>query len=258
MSRLKTFAINSLTFSCETSRRDSFPLKVFIATETIDSNGVYREHSGPILATTHPVPPFLQDVRARAADASSSALIVTVSLLALAEVHYAVFPATSENSLTDAMENERHSKGLHEAENANGGVKTGDGKGKEAHASWGCGNATATGRGPVALNDTRSLVTSGVVSSLMENVNRKPAPEGNVSVASAVASATPHASGAFAKRVSVGEEAMEVVFRVEGLKAAEAYNVCLFTETPGSNGCVRALLGDGRYTCGWIKVLFAG
>ena len=184
---------------------------------------------------------------------------MTVSLLALAEVHYAVFPAISEENLAGTMENERHSKGLYGAENANDSVRTSDGKGKEAHFSWGCGNATATTRGPVALNDTRGLVTSGVVSSLLENVNFKPAPEGNVAVASAVASATSYTSGvphAFTKGVSGREEAMEVVFRVEGLKAAEAYNVCLFTETPGSNGCVRALLGDGPCTCSWIKVVF--
>lgn len=248
-------------FFCKTPRRGvslclSHP-KVFIATETIDSSGVYREHSRPVLATTHPVPPFLQDAHARAADASSSALVVTVSLLALAEVHYAVFPAAFEDSVTDTMEAEHHSKGSFGAEDVSASVKTGDGKGREAYASWGCGNATTTGRGPVALNETQSLVASGVVSSatsaaslLVENVDRNPAPAGNVGVATATAAAaTAHASGlqqAFAKRVSGGEEAIEVVFRVEGLKAAEAYNVCLFTETPGSNGYVRAMLGHWR------------
>lgn len=169
-----------------------------------------------------------------------------------------MFPAASEDSLTDTMETEHHSKGSFGAEDVSASVYTGDGKGREAYASWGCGNATATGRGPVALNETRGLVTSGVVSSatraasLLENVDRKPAPAGNVDVATATAAATSHASGlqqAFAKRVSGGEEAIEVVFRVEGLKAAEAYNVCLFTETPGSNGYVRAILGHWR--CMW-------
>ncbi|CAM9130121.1 unnamed protein product, partial [Laminaria digitata] len=232
--------------------------EVFIATETIDSNGVYRQHPEPTLATTHPVPPLLQDAHARAADASSSALVVTVSLVALAEVHYAVFPtAPPKNSLTDATETEHHSKERFGAEGSNESVETDDSEVTEAYVTWGCGNATAaTAWRAVALNGTRGLVTSGVVSSatsaasLHEDMDRsKPALEGNanVAVASAMAAATashPHASEvqhAFAKKVlGGGEEAMELVFRVEGLEAAEAYDVCLFTETPGSNG----LFGD--------------
>lgn len=207
------------------------------------------------------MPPLLQDIHARAADASSSALVVTVSLLALAEVHYAVFPAAPKDGLTDTMGADRHFQESFGVEDASARVEKNRGTEKEAYVGWGCGNATATARGPVALNDTRGLVTSGIVSSatsaasLLANMNHKPASEGNVAVARAL-TATSHASGAqqaFAKRVSGGEEAMEVVFRVEGLKAAEEYNVCLFTETPGSNGYVRAALGGGQYTSRCIK-----
>lgn len=198
---------------------------------------------------------------------------MTVSLVALAEVHYAVFPtAPPKNSLTDATETEHHSKERFGAEGSNESVETDDSEGTEACVTWGCGNATAaTAWRAVALNGTRGLVTSGVVSSatsaasLLEDMDRsKPALEGNanVAVASAMAAATtshPHASEvqhAFAKKVlGGGEEAMEVVFRVEGLKAAEAYDVCLFTETPGSNGYVRARNTEGSRSTVMVPLL---
>ena len=228
-----------------------------MATETIDSNGVYREYPTPILATTHPVPALLQDAHARAADASSSAIIVSVSLRIPAEVHYAVFPTIPEGVTKEAegqskgpfgVEGARHSEGLFGTEHASANVAFGDiGEGKEAYVSWGCGNATATARGGIALNGTRGLVTSGAVSSATSaasNEDRKPVPAVAVAGANAIA-ATSQVSKT-QQAFSEGGEGMKVVFRVEGLKAAEAYNVCIFTETPGSNGYVRAVLAwDG-------------
>lgn len=242
-------------------RQQSPTLKIFLATETTNSNGVYRANPEPILVTTHPVPPRLLDARARAADASSSALILTVSLSSLAEVHYAVFQIPTT---TTPREGNDGRGGLDEPtiESSSSATPVGgrerlDGRDdQEGGAGYlrdlGCGrNSVMVGgrREPVALNDTTGLVTSGVVSSAttsdslnMESAEKRAStiPAGVPPAAGVPATSTPLGatgrSGLLAASRSVDGDALEVMFRVEGLQAAQAYSICLFTETPGSNG----------------------
>lgn len=100
----------------------------------------------------------------------------------------------------------------------------------------GCDNATVSNRGPSALNESIGLVTSGVVpsafpagSGLTEGA-RKATP-----VAGAAAMPSTEGQMRLPWKLEAGGE-LEAVFRVEGLQAATVYDICLFTETPGSNG----------------------
>lgn len=209
------------------------------------------------------MPPLLLDARARAADASSSALLVTVSLESLAEVHYAVFPITSAVSphadhAAPASGRDKPAQGrVDNGMDVEGERSTRDDKGAGSHGgALGCANigAAVDGMGmPAALNETRGLVASGVVASKTIAGMITLAGEGEAGVnaaaassASAVADSTTTSVGAggqskslAASRLSEGD-ALDVEFRVEGLQAAQAYSVCLFTETPNSNGCVHA------------------
>ncbi|CAM9253016.1 unnamed protein product [Ectocarpus sp. 4 AP-2014] len=243
--------------------------EIFIATETANSNGVYHAKSEPVLATTHPVPPVLLDARAHAADASSSALVVTVSLASLAEVHYALFsiPATpDEDGLVEDTAkatptgDERASNGQADGSGAAGGeVLTrgggggGGGDGACSGDGWGSRNGSGADDGrrdPTALNETLGLVASGVIpstatadlllSAAEEDGTNKPA---EISPAGAKATTAVRSLGQshlMAASRSLEGSGLEVSFRVEGLQAAQAYSVCLFTETPNSNG----LFGD--------------
>lgn len=191
--------------------------------------------------TTHPLPPLLLDARARAADASSSALVVTVSLASLAEVHYAVFPvqtpdtpAGDDGPRVDPGETGGHGPG-------------GAGEGGTGYSSvLGAGNVSVNAgerREAATLNDTVGLVVSGVVptTTIAGFLLAAAAEKGAETLPGAVPSAALGAGGKAntpASAKSLEGNALEVMFRVEGLQAAQAYSVCLFTETPGSNGCV--------------------
>lgn len=154
-------------------------VQIFLVTETANSNGVYRSKAEPLLATTHPIPPSLLHARAHAADASASALTVTASLESPAELHYAVFPATSvairpgdrkagDPTVLEGVPSHGQHRNPEDGARADVIVRE--------YKSDGCGNASISGRGPLALNDTTRLVTSGVVpasgnSSLSSNGN---------------------------------------------------------------------------------------
>ncbi|CBJ34147.1 conserved unknown protein [Ectocarpus siliculosus] len=240
--------------------------EIFIATETTNSNGVYHAKSEPVLATTHPVPPVLLDARAHAADASSSALVVAVSLASLAEVHYALFPIPTTPDEDGLVEDtakatptgdERASNGQADGGGAAGGeVLTRGGSGGDGACSgdgWGSrnGNGAVDGRrDPSALNETLGIVASGVIpstatagmllSAAEEDGTNKPVEVSPAGAAAATAvRSNGHPSLITASR-SLEGSGLEVAFRVEGLQAAQAYSVCLFTETPNSNG----LFGD--------------
>ncbi|CAM9139051.1 unnamed protein product [Hapterophycus canaliculatus] len=229
--------------------------EIFFATETSNSNGVYRANPGPILATTHPMPPLLLDARARAADASSSALLVAVSLESLAEVHYAVFtsptaispPGAHAKSASggDTLAQGRLDSGIGAAEEGLAGEDGGTGFQDSALGCENVGGAVDGLRAPTALNETRSLVASGMVPSTTIAgmlVFAGDEESGVNAPASTVAASTTTSVGADGKtqllaasRLSEGDT-LEVEFRVEGLQAAQAYSICLFTETPESNG----------------------
>lgn len=242
--------------------RTSEPTKIFIATETTNSNGVYHANSEPVLATTHPVPPILLEGRAQAADASSSALVVTVSLASLAEVHYAVFPIPArhdqdgrgQDTATAApVGDERAFNG-----EADGEVLTREGGGGGGGADGACsgngwGSRNGSGgidgrRDPTALNETLGLVASGVIpsaataamllSAAEEDGAKKPAEVSTAGAAAATAIRSNGQPNLMAASRSLEGSGLEVMFRVEGLRAAQAYSVCLFTETPNSNGYV--------------------
>lgn len=229
--------------------------QIFLVTETTNSNGVYRVEPEPFLVTTHPMPPLLLDARARAADASSSALVVTVSLASLAEVHYAVFPVpTTEMRTEDGGVRMDIGEAIgHPPDDSGGsGVKNGSG--------WGCGNAGANvgeRGGATALNDTAGLVVSGVVPStttaglVLSAATEKDSKTAPGVVPSALLGADSKSSKLTSAR-SLEGDALEVMFRVEGLQAAQAYSVCLFTETPGSNGCVIAIKSTYRKAGGMV------
>lgn len=208
-------------------------------TETTNSNGVYRVEPEPYLVTTHPMPPPLLDARARAADASSSALVVTVLLTSVAEVHYAVFPAptTETPAADDGSGVDQGEARTHEPEKGGEG-----GSGNNGH--WGSANASVSAgerREAATLNDTVGLVVSGVVpSTATTTMLRSAVAEKGAETTPGVVPST--ASGADGKPRSptsvrsLEGNTLEVMFRVEGLQAAQAYSICLFTETPGSNG----------------------
>ncbi|CAM9385228.1 unnamed protein product [Scytosiphon promiscuus] len=233
--------------------------EIFIATETSNSNGVYRANPEPILVTTHPMPPRLLDARARAADASSSALLVSVLLEALAEVHYAVFPIPA--AISPAGDNAKLASGRDEPaegrvdRSLDGGGKrpTREGGDAGSHGSaLGCrnvGGAIDGTKTPAALNETQGLVASGVVPSStiagMVVLAEEEAAGANAAAASSspatVVSATTSVGGGGQSIILAAsrlpeDDALEVEFRVDGLQAAQAYSVCLFTETPESNG----------------------
>lgn len=209
------------------------------------------------------------DARARAADASSSALVLTVSLSSLAEVHYAVFQiSTTTTAAPREGDDGRGGLDQHDMESsssatpAGGGRERLDGRDDEEGGAgylldWGCGGGGGSGvaggdrREPASLNDTVGLVTSGVVPSTTTDdlLNLAAAekgaatmPEGIPPAAGVPAISTPLGapgrSGLLAaSRLVDGDgDALEVMFRVEGLQSAQAYSICLFTETPGSNG----------------------
>lgn len=199
------------------------------------------------MATTHPKPPAFLDARARAADASASALTVIASLQSPAGVHYAVFQASSaEVRPGDRLEGV---PGILGARLPNGQPAETEESESMTRGDYhnGCANATVSGRGPLALNETAGLVSSGVVW-----VSRNRSSSGDDNGAGTPTAAT--AAGAadatiftalptsYAVRSSAvqsvlkGGNTVEAAFRVEGLKASEAYDLCLFTETPGSNG----------------------
>lgn len=190
--------------------------------------------------TTHPMPPQLLDARARPADASSSALVITASLASLAEVHYAVFPINATGTPPEVG-------GLRfdDAEEKREGSTDG-GKGDVGHGrKWGCGDVYGVGgekREATALNDTLGLVASGVVpSAATAELLRSAAAEKETGTKPASIGSAPPADGKSTKPASsrvLEGDALEVVFRVDGLQPAQPYSVCLFTETPGSNGYV--------------------
>lgn len=115
-------------------------------------------------------------------------------------------------------------------------IEEGEEEKEGGHHGRGCGNATVSDMGPPALNDSIGLVTSGVVlsafhagSGLAENAH----------TAAPVSRATATPSTEDQTRVPWRNEAggeLGAVFRVEGLEAGTAYDICLFTETTGSNG----------------------
>ncbi|CAM9283759.1 unnamed protein product [Ectocarpus fasciculatus] len=240
--------------------------EIFIATETTDSNGVYHAKSEPVLATTHPVPPILLEARAHAADASSSALIVTVSLASLAEVHYAVFPIPAtpgEDGLGQDTANAAPAGDEHASDREDGGgaaaggeVLTREGGGGGGACSgddWGSRNGSGAvdgRRDPAALNETLGLVASGVIPSTAtasmllsaagEDGTKKPAELSPGGAAAATAAGSNGQPNLMAASRSLEGSGLEVAFRVEALLAAQAYSICLFTETPNSNG----LFGD--------------
>lgn len=208
------------------------------------------------------MPPRLLDANARAADASSSALVVTVSLSSLAEVYYAVFqiPTTTTPREGDGLElDENEVEPSSSATAADGDAS--DGEGGAMHArDWGCGSDSGVvgdRREPKALNDTRGLVASGVVPSTKSAdllaMAAAAAEKGAAAIPAAVlpaagvpAAATPlgaaRQSNLLAASRSVDDDALNVMFRVEGLQAAQAYSICLFTETPGSNGYAHSMV----------------
>ena len=191
--------------------------------------------------TTHPVPPLLLDALARPADASSSALVVTASLASLAEVHYAVFSI-------NATETPPEEGGLRfdDAQARREGTTDG-GEGETGHGrTWGCGDVYRAGgekREAASLDETSGLVASGVVpSTATAELLLLAATEKEVKTKPAATSATPPEADAKSNKPvssrALEGNALEVVFRVEGLQPAQPYSVCLFTETPGSNGYV--------------------
>lgn len=196
-----------------------------------------------MVATTHPVPPVFLQARARAADASASALVVTTSLPSPAFVHYAIFPAASLQKLPS-----RNGK---DGSPAVSGARPQNGNEAAEESEWavrhdvkdGCANATGSGRGAIALNETAGLVTSGVISASRNSTSgngiHAAAPTVAATVEAEVAKPLPisNAVGLEAGQSAMDEgEPVEVVFDVGGLKASEAYDLCLFSETPGSNG----------------------
>lgn len=206
---------------------------------------MYRAKSEPVLVTTHPVPPLFKDAYASAADASSSALRVTVSLAAPAEVHYALFATDGDNYDHAVVSAKR------------GSPRDLPGGGGEMDVVEGCRNGTmqrASASGPARLNGTLGLVVSGVLS-LRTSVDlfTRQGNEQDIKKSEHFVEETILAKGmTHAARTTqdhhvgiqpaefrssrVDDEAIEGIFRVDGLEPAKAYDVCLFTETPGSNG----------------------
>lgn len=177
-----------------------------------------------MIAVTHPRPSELRDIYARAADASSSAIAIMVSLTAPAEVHYALFPTTSSG------------RGLPSGESENKTLLSGvPGPGEkdtdalvEEQRNSGCANATLSRRGAASLNDTAELVTSGVV----HFAPRASPPPRKAEAAPPVASIA--TSNVLPSPWRVQD--LQVIFLVERLEPAKSYDICLFTETPGSSG----------------------
>lgn len=168
---------------------------------------------------------------------------MTVSLKDPADIHYAVFPTTWEDESNRALEAERPPTGLPSTNEVHANLDTDEKSNEYRHRDRGCSNATFTGRGPIVLNDTLGIIASGVVPaatgdtiSLVEK-NTKSVPAANVAASATIAATTPGAEAQpkLPWRLS-GGEVLEAAFRVEGLKAAKAYDVCIFTETPGSHG----------------------
>lgn len=211
--------------------------------ETKNSNGVYRPRAEAAVATTHPLPPVFLQARARAADASASAVVVTTSLPSPAFVHYAVFPAASsqETPPGDGADGSPTISGARPQDGNVAGVESE--WAARNHVKGGCANATGSGRGAIALNETAGLVTSGVIFASRNSTSGEgiyaAAPAVAATVEAEVAKPLPTSNivGLEAGQSAMDEgEPVEVVFYVGGLKASEAYDLCLFSETPGSNG----------------------
>lgn len=192
------------------------------------------------------MPPLLLDARARAADASSSALVVTASLASLAEVHYAVFPVQTPETPTgdDAGLRADHGEPGGQGQGPEGAGEGGVGDNSGGLGS-GSGASVGERREAAALNDTVGLVASGVVPStatagllILSAAAEKDAKAAPGAAPSSALGADGGKSNTPTSARSLEDNALEVMFRVEGLQAAQAYSVFLFTETPGSNGCV--------------------
>lgn len=178
---------------------------------------------------------------------------MTVSLSSLAEVHYAVFhiPTTTTPREGDGL-------GLDENELERESLASGGDGGAGYVRRWGCGSDGGVVGGrtePIALNGTAGLVASGVVPSTItsDSLTLAAVDKGAATIPAAVPPAagvptTPTPLGAtgqsslLAASRSIDSDALEVVFRVDGLLAAQAYSICLFTETPGSNGYVHIIV----------------
>lgn len=157
-------------------------------------------------------------------------------------MHYAIFPSTKSNdrahqalSVSALPLQTKHADNTEEIDSSLG-IEEGKGDKDDGYYSKGCGNATVSDRGPSALNDSIGLVTSGVVlsafhagSGLAENAHTA-AP-----VSRGVATTGTEDQTRLPWRLKAGEE-LGAVFCVEGLEAGTAYDICLFTETTGSNG----------------------
>lgn len=199
------------------------------------------------MATTHPMPPAFLDARARAADASASALIVTASLQSPGGVHYAVFLASSDEVQPgDRLDGILETLG---ATSLNGqSAETEEPKSMlTGYHNIGCTNATVSGRGPLALNETAGLVTSGVVwfsrnngsSGDDNNADTRTdttAPKAGSAKTSTTLPTSYAVRSSAIPSVMKGGDAFEAEIYVEGLNASEAYDLCLFSETPESNG----------------------
>lgn len=206
------------------------------------------------------MPPLLLDARARAADASSSALLVTVSLASLAEIHYAVFPiptaiSAPEDNLKPASNGDDPAQeSVDHGLDAGGERSTRGEGGTGAHGRvFGCGIVGGAVHGtktPAALNETQGLEASGMIPSMAiagmlafageKEAGVKATPSASAVAASTTASVRVGGKSKILAASRLPEaDALEVEFRVDGLQAAQAYSVCLFTETSESNGFVR-------------------
>lgn len=216
---------------------------MLIATETTNSHGVYRAYEEPLRVRTHSTPPPLVSARATPADASSSAIVLAASLETPAEVHYAVFPASNSDSGVG---------GMYPVPSADGGTTQRSDEGKLLQGVQerlddvfprGCENVTVSLEGHVALNKTQGLVASGVVS-LSQVVSSGAKPASEVVLEGDEAAKAIAATGYGTETIDLDvvdsaaglKQVYEAVVRVEGLEAAKAYDVCLFTETPLSHG----------------------
>ncbi|CAN0194025.1 unnamed protein product, partial [Ectocarpus sp. 12 AP-2014] len=114
---------------------------------------------------------------------------------------------------------------------------------------WGSRNGSRAANGrrdPSALNETLGLVASGVIpstataglllSAAEEDGRHKSAEISPAGATAATAVRSLGQSSLMAASRSLEGGGLEVSFRVEGLQAAQAYSICLFTETPNSNG----------------------
>lgn len=159
-------------------------------------------------------------------------------------MHYAVFPSTESNdqarhalSVPALPLQTDHGGDIDEVDTINSlEHEEGEEEKEGGYHDRGCGNATVSDRGPSALNDSIGLVASGVVlsafhagSGLAEN-EHTPSP-----VSRATATPSTEDQTRLPWRYEAGGE-LGAVFRVEGLEAGTAYDICLFTETMGSNG----------------------